>query len=179
MLGSISSLPNCHLKLNITSKVCINYQNNSKSFDASALDIWNSSAYTVVYDYFVYQRSKKSRHRYNQSRVTKPKWGRLCKIGPCWFLQGSRGCVGREFAETEMKMLLCCLLNWYTVERDLSVEGPERLTMWRLVLRPRDGVSLKAGAVVVPSDQRQERNEGISNNGPAAINLTLSDDHIP
>jgi hypothetical protein len=27
--------------------------------------------------------------------------------------------------------------------RDESVEDPEKLKMWRLVLRPRDGVSLK------------------------------------
>ena len=59
------------------------------------------------------------------------------------FLQGPRGCVGRKFAETEMKILLCCLLSLYTFERDLSVEDPESLKMWRLVLRPRDGVSLK------------------------------------
>ncbi|KAE9376164.1 cytochrome P450, partial [Stipitochalara longipes BDJ] len=59
------------------------------------------------------------------------------------FLQGPRGCVGRKFAETEMKVILCCLLSLYTFERDESVEDPESLKMWRLVLRPRDGVSLK------------------------------------
>ncbi|PMD45807.1 cytochrome P450 [Hyaloscypha variabilis F] len=59
------------------------------------------------------------------------------------FLQGPRGCVGRKFAETEMKVILCCLLSLYTFERDLSVQDPESLKMWRLVLRPRDGVSLK------------------------------------
>jgi cytochrome P450 len=59
------------------------------------------------------------------------------------FLQGPRGCVGRKFAETEMKIILCCLLSLYTFERDESVEDPEGLKMWRLVLRPRDGVSLK------------------------------------
>ena len=58
------------------------------------------------------------------------------------FLQGPRGCVGRKFAETEMKVLLCCLLSMYTFEMDKSVEDPESLKMWRLVLRPRDGVSL-------------------------------------
>lgn len=59
------------------------------------------------------------------------------------FLQGPRGCVGRKFAEMEMKILLCCLLSWYDFEMDTSVQDPETLKMWRLVLRPRDGVSLK------------------------------------
>jgi cytochrome P450 len=58
------------------------------------------------------------------------------------FLQGPRGCVGRKFAETEMKILLCCLLSMYSFEKDASTEDPEQLKMWRLVLRPRDGVSL-------------------------------------
>ncbi|KAL2072954.1 hypothetical protein VTL71DRAFT_10278 [Oculimacula yallundae] len=59
------------------------------------------------------------------------------------FLQGPRGCVGRKFAETEMKIILCCLLSMYTFEMDKNVADPESLKMWRLVLRPRDGVSLK------------------------------------
>jgi len=59
------------------------------------------------------------------------------------FLQGPRGCVGRKFAETEMKIILCCLLSLYEFDMDRSVEDPESLKMWRLVLRPRDGVSLK------------------------------------
>jgi cytochrome P450 len=59
------------------------------------------------------------------------------------FLQGPRGCVGRKFAETEMKVLLCCLLSMFNFERDENVQDPETLKMWRLVLRPRDGVSLK------------------------------------
>ncbi|KAH7357261.1 cytochrome P450 [Rhexocercosporidium sp. MPI-PUGE-AT-0058] len=59
------------------------------------------------------------------------------------FLQGPRGCVGRKFAETEMKIIICCLLSLYEFDMDESVEDPESLKMWRLVLRPRDGVSLK------------------------------------
>ncbi|CZR52544.1 related to isotrichodermin C-15 hydroxylase (cytochrome P-450 monooxygenase CYP65A1) [Phialocephala subalpina] len=59
------------------------------------------------------------------------------------FLQGPRGCVGRKFAETEMKILVCCLLSMFRFEMDKGVEDPESLKMWRLVLRPRDGVSLK------------------------------------
>jgi cytochrome P450 len=59
------------------------------------------------------------------------------------FLHGPRGCIGRKFAEVEMKTLLCSLLSMFKFERDLSVEDPENLKMWRLVLRPRDGISLK------------------------------------
>ncbi|KIX09012.1 uncharacterized protein Z518_00090 [Rhinocladiella mackenziei CBS 650.93] len=59
------------------------------------------------------------------------------------FLQGPRGCVGRKFAEVEMKTILCSLLSKFHFEQDLSVQDPEELKMWRLVLRPRDGVSLK------------------------------------
>ena len=59
------------------------------------------------------------------------------------FLQGPRGCIGRKFAETEMKSLLVCLLSRYTFARDESVADPEDWKMWRLVLRPRDGISLK------------------------------------
>lgn len=60
------------------------------------------------------------------------------------FLQGPRGCLGRKFAETEMKVILCCLLSMYNFEQDKFIEDPENLKMWRLVLRPRDGVRLIA-----------------------------------
>ncbi|KAK8072121.1 hypothetical protein PG996_005469 [Apiospora saccharicola] len=63
------------------------------------------------------------------------------------FLQGPRGCIGRKFAETEMKILLCCVLSMYEFKRDVNVEDPESLKMWRLVLRPRDGVSVKVTAI--------------------------------
>ena len=59
------------------------------------------------------------------------------------FLQGPRGCIGRKFAEVEMKSLLICLLSQYEFERDQSVDNPENWKMWRLVLRPRDGVQVK------------------------------------
>lgn len=59
------------------------------------------------------------------------------------FLQGPRGCIGRKFAEVEMKTILCCLLSKFTFESDTTQQDPEELKMWRLVLRPRDGVSLK------------------------------------
>ena len=59
------------------------------------------------------------------------------------FLQGPRGCIGRKFAETEMKILLCCLLSMYEFERDFDTPDPEEWKMWRLVLRPKEGVTVK------------------------------------
>ena len=59
------------------------------------------------------------------------------------FLQGPRGCIGRKFAETEMKTLLCSLLSMYVFEPDESFDDPEKWKMWRLVLRPRDGINLR------------------------------------
>ncbi|KAK1837165.1 cytochrome P450 [Podospora conica] len=59
------------------------------------------------------------------------------------FLQGPRGCIGRKFAETEMKVLLCALLSMYEFERDEGVENPEKWKMWRLVLRPRWGITVR------------------------------------
>lgn len=59
------------------------------------------------------------------------------------FLQGPRGCIGKKFAETEMKCIVICLLSMYRFERDVNVDNPEMWKMWRLVLRPRDGVSCK------------------------------------
>ena len=59
------------------------------------------------------------------------------------FLQGPRGCIGRKFAETEMKCLVVALLSMYRFERDEAVPNPEAWKMWRLVLRPRDGVSCR------------------------------------
>ena len=56
------------------------------------------------------------------------------------FLQGARGCMGRKFAETEMKSLLICLLSRFLFERDESVPDPEETKMWLLVMKPRDGV---------------------------------------
>lgn len=61
------------------------------------------------------------------------------------FLQGPRGCIGRKFAETEMKWLLVCLVSMFEFERgEEQGEDPESLKMWRLVLRPRDGIMMKA-----------------------------------
>ncbi|KAI0126632.1 cytochrome P450 78A3 [Xylariales sp. AK1849] len=63
------------------------------------------------------------------------------------FLQGPRGCVGRKFAETEMKILLCCLLSMYEFKRDFDTPDPEEWKMWRLVLRPKEGVTVKVTAI--------------------------------
>jgi cytochrome P450 len=60
---------------------------------------------------------------------------------------GPRGCVGRKFAEVEMKTILCSLLSKFRFDVDDSVQDPEELKMWRLVLRPRDGISLKATSI--------------------------------
>jgi cytochrome P450 len=62
-------------------------------------------------------------------------------------LSGPRGCIGRKFAEVEMKTILCSLLSKFRFEMDETVQDPEELKMWRLVLRPRDGISLRATRV--------------------------------
>lgn len=62
-------------------------------------------------------------------------------------MTGPRGCVGRKFAEVEMKALLCSLLSKFNFEVDTTFQDPEELKMWRLVLRPRDGVNLKVTAL--------------------------------
>lgn len=63
------------------------------------------------------------------------------------FLQGPRGCIGKKFAETEMKILLCCLLSMYEFRRDVNTADPEEWKMWRLVLRPKEGVTVKVTAL--------------------------------
>jgi cytochrome P450 len=63
------------------------------------------------------------------------------------FLQGPRGCIGKKFAETEMKVLLCSLLSMYEFQRDPAVANPEDWKMWRLVLRPKEGVTVKVTAI--------------------------------
>ena len=62
------------------------------------------------------------------------------------FLHGPRGCIGRKFAETEMKLLLCCLVSLFAFERGEGPD-PEMWKMWRLVLRPRDGILLRVSDV--------------------------------
>ncbi|KAI9661934.1 MAG: hypothetical protein M1821_009174 [Bathelium mastoideum] len=67
------------------------------------------------------------------------------------FLHGPRSCVGRKFAEMEMKVFLCCLLGVFKFEPDDAFDDQENWKMWRLVLRPRDGMHLKVSAVQAPS----------------------------
>ena len=59
------------------------------------------------------------------------------------FLQGPRSCIGKKFAETEMKIILCAVLSVFEFEPRKDITDPESLKMWRLVLRPRDGIQLK------------------------------------
>lgn len=63
------------------------------------------------------------------------------------FLQGPRGCIGRKFAETEMKVMLCALLSVFEFRRDESTADPEVWKMWRLVLRPRNGVHVHVSLI--------------------------------
>lgn len=58
------------------------------------------------------------------------------------FLQGPRGCIGRKFAEVEMKILLCVMLSRWEFYPDYSTNDPEDWKMWRLVLRPKCGVPM-------------------------------------
>ncbi|KAL2154286.1 hypothetical protein VTH82DRAFT_2962 [Thermothelomyces myriococcoides] len=67
------------------------------------------------------------------------------------FLQGPRSCLGRKFAEVEMKVLLCVLLSRWEFSRDRTAEDPEDWKMWRLVLRPRNGITVVAKPVHVSS----------------------------
>lgn len=59
------------------------------------------------------------------------------------FLQGPRGCIGRKFAETEIKVLLCVLLSRYRFTRDETRPDPEDTKLWRLVIHPKDGMHIK------------------------------------
>ena len=64
------------------------------------------------------------------------------------FLHGPRGCIGRKFAETEMKTLLCCLLSMYRFEIDETVDDPENWKMWRIVHKPKYGIKLKVTPLI-------------------------------
>ena len=57
------------------------------------------------------------------------------------FLHGPRSCIGRKFAETEMKIIICCLLSAFEF-RPCRGTDPESQKMWRVVLRPKDGIPL-------------------------------------
>ena len=59
------------------------------------------------------------------------------------FIHGPRGCLGRKFAETEIKTILCCLLSMYRFDVDDTLDDPEDWKMWRIVLKPKYGITLK------------------------------------
>ncbi|KAB8214493.1 cytochrome P450 [Aspergillus novoparasiticus] len=58
------------------------------------------------------------------------------------FNRGARGCIGRSFAETEMKIALCVLLNRFKFEPHPSFPDPEYSTRTRITSRPKDGIHL-------------------------------------
>ena len=64
------------------------------------------------------------------------------------FLYGPRGCIGKKFAEKEMKTLLCCLLSMYRFEIDETVDDPEKWKMWRVVHKPKYGIKLKVTPLI-------------------------------
>lgn len=75
-------------------------------------------------------------------------------LPPAWatssystFLQGPKGCIARKFAETELKVLLCCLVSRYDFGTDETVENALDWKTWRVALRPRWGVTLKVGLI--------------------------------
>ncbi|KAL2161419.1 hypothetical protein VTH06DRAFT_7980 [Thermothelomyces fergusii] len=85
------------------------------------------------------------------------------------FLQGPRGCIGRKFAEVEMKILLCVLLSRWELSRDYATEDPEDWKMWRLVLRPKNGISVVAKPVViVPTETPPRASPAPPRDGPPA-----------
>jgi cytochrome P450 len=63
-----------------------------------------------------------------------------CQSAYMSFLQGPRGCIGRKFAEAEMKIILCALMSAFEFRRDPETPDPEVGKMWRLVLRPANGI---------------------------------------
>ncbi|KAK4628996.1 Cytochrome P450 monooxygenase FUM15 [Fulvia fulva] len=63
------------------------------------------------------------------------------------FLEGPRGCIGRKFAETEMKVFLCCLLARFRFIRDCTWPDQEQRKVWRIVMRPKDGIRVLVAAV--------------------------------
>jgi cytochrome P450 len=57
------------------------------------------------------------------------------------FLQGPRGCIGRKFAETEMKVMLCTLLSMFEFERDYATPDPEQWYVFCRITRQRNDVT--------------------------------------
>lgn len=61
------------------------------------------------------------------------------------FLQGPRSCIGRRFAETEMKVLLAALIR--RLRFDEVVKGRHVVKKAMITTRPKNGMYLKISAV--------------------------------
>jgi cytochrome P450 len=61
------------------------------------------------------------------------------------FLQGPRNCIGRRFAETEMKVLLVSLIQNFKFEEVVKGRVVERQSM--ITTRPKGGMYLKLSAL--------------------------------
>lgn len=61
------------------------------------------------------------------------------------FLQGPRSCIGRRFAETEMRVLLAKLIQNYNFEEVVKGRRVEKKAM--ITTRPKDGMYLKISSV--------------------------------
>jgi cytochrome P450 len=61
------------------------------------------------------------------------------------FLQGPRSCIGRRFAETEMKVLLVALIQRF--QFDEIVKGKRVEKERTITTRPKNGLYLKISAV--------------------------------
>lgn len=79
---------------------------------------------------------------------------RWSHLPPTWvtssyltFSQGPKGCIARKFAETELKVLLCCLVSRFDFGIDEAAENAADWKTWRVALRPRWGVKLKVGLI--------------------------------
>ncbi|RAQ41604.1 cytochrome P450 [Aspergillus flavus] len=59
------------------------------------------------------------------------------------FSHGPRGCIGRKFADTEVKTILCCLLSKFQFSPDPAVQDPEELKRYRIVQKSQYGIRLK------------------------------------
>lgn len=63
------------------------------------------------------------------------------------FLHGTKGCIGRKFAEMELKIMLCCLVAQFSFGIDERMEKAANRKMWRVVQRPKWGVRLKVALI--------------------------------
>ena len=61
------------------------------------------------------------------------------------FLQGPRGCIGRRFAETEMKVLLVALVQRLRFDEVVKGRPVEKKAM--ITTRPKNGMHLKISTV--------------------------------